>query len=131
MHLNNENKFLLSEMLLQFSDRFHVDECECSFDPDQSKFQAVFISERFAKCLVTKTLPAGTDLISEDDLKLMAKFANDELERQLNELGAMAVFNESTKTVAAAIPAEFTLEIIYEDDATDPSAPGIDWQAIA
>jgi hypothetical protein len=131
MHLDNGTQFLISEKLLQYSDRTHVDECDWSFDNETSIFQAIFISERFAKCLVTKKLPRGATDISTEELATMADLASAELSRQLDEMGMMAVFNHSIETSPAELPAGYTLEVVYEDEATDPSAPGIDWLAIA
>lgn len=131
MRLTAENSFSINEMLQTFSDDFFVDRCESSFDPKASTFQAVFVSEDFAKCLVTKTLSRGCDVISEDDLRLIAGLANQELERQMGEIGMKATFNESTRIAAALLPEGYDLEIVYEDPATDPSAAGIDWRAIA
>ncbi len=131
MLLITENSLSISEKLHSFSDDFFVDECDCSFDPDLSVFQAVFVSTAFAKCLVTKTLPAGTSEITDDELQRISGFANAELERQLNEIGMKATFNASTGAHAQELPEGYTLEIVYEDAETDPSAPGIDWLAIA
>jgi hypothetical protein len=131
MHLDNGTQFLISEKLLEFSDKTHVDECDWSFDSETSIFQAVFISERFAKCLVTKKLPRGSTDVSTEELATMADLASAELSRQLDEMGMMAVFNHSIETAPASLPAGYTLEVVYEDEATDPSAPGIDWLAIA
>jgi hypothetical protein len=61
----------------------------------------------------------------------MAELASAELSRQLDEMGMMAVFNHSIDTVPADLPEGYSLEVIYEDEQTDPSAPGIDWLAIA
>jgi hypothetical protein len=131
MLLNDENKSLISGLLLRFSDPAHVDECEWSHDPENSTFEAVFIADRFAKCLVIKKLLTDVAQISEDDLQLMAKFASAELERLLDQIGMMSAFNASTGTSQAKLPEGFTLEVIYEDEETDPYAPGINWQAIA
>ncbi|MNU27374.1 hypothetical protein D3C71_157620 [compost metagenome] len=131
MHLDNGTQFLISEKLLKFSDRTHVDECDWSFDNETSTFQAVFISERFAKCLVNKKLPRGVAEVTEEDLATMANLASAELSRQLDEMGMMAVFNHSLEMSPSKLPEGYTLEVIYEDDQTDPSAPGIDWLAIA
>jgi len=131
MRLTAENSFSINEMLHNFSDDFFVDKCESSLDQETSIFQAVFISEDFAKCLVSKTLPFGSQDISVDELQEMARFASEELERLMNEIGMKATFNGSTSTVARELPAGYVLEVIYEDPATDPSAPGIDWRAIA
>lgn len=131
MHLDNGTQFLISEKLLQFSDRTHVDECDWSFDSETSIFQAVFISERFAKCLVSKKFLRGITDVTTEDLAAMAELASAELSRQLDEMGMMAVFNHSIDTVPADLPEGYSLEVIYEDEQTDPSAPGIDWLAIA
>jgi hypothetical protein len=131
MHLDKGTQFLIPELLLQFSDRTHVDECDWSYDSETSTFQAVFISERFAKCLVNKKLSPGSTKISEQDLRFMADLASAELGRQLDEMGMMAVFNHSIETMPTELPDGYSLEVVYEDEATDPSAPGIDWLAIA
>ncbi len=131
MQFDNGTQFLFSEQLLQFSDRTHVDECDWSFDNKTSIFQAVFISEHFATCLVSKKLPWGLTELSTEELATMADLASAELSRQLDEMGMMAVFNHSIETAPADLPEGYTLEVIYEDEQTNPSAPGIDWLAIA
>lgn len=131
MQFDNGTQFLFSEQLLQFSDRTHVDECDWSFDKETSIFQAVFISEHFATCLVSKKLPRGLAELSNEELATMANLASAELSRQLDEMGMMAVFNHSIETAPAELPEGYTLEVIYEDEQTNPSAPGIDWLAIA
>lgn len=129
--LTAENKSSISHHLLRFSDQAHVDECDWSFDATSSLFEAVFIAERFAKCLVIKKILTDIAQVSIEDLRLMAQFASAELERQLDQMGMMSIFNASTGTSPAELPEGFTLEVIYEDEETDPSAPGINWQAIA
>lgn len=131
MRLTEENSFSINEMLHQFSDDFFVDKCEASFDPVTSTFRAAFISDDFATCLVTKQLVRGSNEVSEEDIRAMARFANQELERQIGEIGMKATFNESTGIGAAVLPAGYALEVIYENPATNPSAEGIDWRAIA
>lgn len=131
MRLTEENSFSINEMLRNFSDDFFVDKCESSYDPKTSRFQAVFISDDFAKCLVTKSLPLGSEDISVEELQSMAGFASEELERLMGEIGMKATFNLSTNAEASDLPDGYALEVVYEDPATDPSAPGIDWRAIA
>jgi hypothetical protein len=127
----NGTEFFISETLLQCSDRTFVDDCQWSFNPETAVFNATFISERFAKCLVSKQLSKGAEHISDDELQEIALLASEELERQTNEMGMMAVFNQSHGTSSFELPQGFTLEVIYEDEQTNPSAPGIDWLAIA
>lgn len=131
MRLTAENSSSINALLLDFSDGAFVDRCDCSFDLDSSVFRATFECDDFAKCLVTKPLSESHAEIDVGELRALAFIASRELERQVNEMGMMAVFNESTKIAAEELPEGYTIEIVYDDPLTNPAAEGFDWREIA
>lgn len=118
MLLAVENSTLISRMLFEHSDETHVDFCEWEYDASTGTGTAVFVSERFAKCMMTKHFPSSEAQISEDEIVYMASYATAELGRQLDELGNLSLFNLSTGTSPQELNDGMSFKIEYEDDAT-------------
>ena len=112
----NDFSSKVEQILLENSDRTHVDACRCDFDRMTGEFKARFISERFAVLTLTKHLSRPVPLISEEDLTIMAEYATAELERLLNEMGSMAMFNLSAGEPVPAVPEGMTCEVVIEEE---------------
>lgn len=95
---------LISEELISHSDPSHVDSCDWSFDNKSGTFSATFVSERFATVTMTKKLSTDANGVSEADLVVLARYASLEIERNLNEMGCMSLFNLSTEAAQEDLP---------------------------
>lgn len=114
---------LISDELLSHSDPAHVDSCDWSFDNKSGIFTAVFVSERFAKVTMTKVLATDANGVAEDELALLARYASLEIERNLNEMASMSMFNVSTNAGQEALPdgvgCVFAVEELTQEQAED------------
>jgi hypothetical protein len=114
---------LISDELLTYSDPSHVDSCDWSFDNKSGTFTATFVSERFATVTMTKMLATDANGVAEADLAVLARYASLEIERNLNEMGCMSLFNLSTDVAQENLPdgvgCSFVAEELKQEDAEE------------
>jgi hypothetical protein len=112
---------LINEELINNSDPSHVDSCDWSFDNKSGTFSATFVSERFATVTMTKKLTTDANGVHEADLVVLARYASLEIERNLNEMGCMSMFNLSTSVTQEELPdgvgCTFVPEELKQEDA--------------
>lgn len=126
MLLWSDHPHLITEELTFNSDPAHVDACSWSFDEDKGTFTATFISEDFATVTMTKLMPPSAAGVLEADLAFLAGYASAEIERNLNEMGCMSMFNLGTDTTPEPLPegveCRFVVQEIAVEEATEEAA---------
>lgn len=115
MLLWDDNPAVIRKELLANCDPAHVDSCDWRFDRQTGIFSADFVSERFAVCTMTKQLPVDAQGISPAEIAMLAEYASSEIERNLNEMGCMSMFNLSTEVVATPLPEGVCCEFVVEE----------------
>lgn len=110
-----DNAATIRKELLANCDPAHVDSCDWNFDRQTGVFSADFVSERFAVCTMTKQLSVDAQGISSADIKMLAEYASSEIERNLNEMGCMSMFNLSTEVEPAPLPEGVRCTLVVEE----------------